>query len=414
MHPHASRRDRTPRVPVPQSPNHNIAPKNAMLEIAASQPYITVHPPRFNSFVPDAQMLFHVLGICDQLMLTTTQFIRSSPSWLPIVSQLYISLLWNFTILRNFVSSRLGSFFQYYQILNELEFLKHCIVPGPLVSFFQSLSSFNGRFFDITPIIPDFTSLWNASAFHINADYARQIPITAIILDQLHHFATSDDTDSFQFQWYGNVFSQSSQGYNKLNRIGPQLCGSLFSTPQQTASARAFWSSVFAGATRVNAADETALHMHNYSKYFNGSVPLSSILPTGLGAVAVRGVPSVNEATRSFLYPTNAEIEPFTSSRFNPRRLIPLAMSVTFQHCEYEGLDEEAERYAIVAHTNLRWPLENGDQNEWTLVNSCVTHRGDVWSFMCHRFSNPVVSLHFQLGQVIVSRYHLHELYLDD
>lgn len=94
-----------------------------MLEIAASQPYTTVHPPRFNSFVPDAQMLFHVLGICDQLMLTTTQFLRSSPSWLPIVSQLYISLLWNFTILRNFVSSRLGSFFQYYQILNELEFL---------------------------------------------------------------------------------------------------------------------------------------------------------------------------------------------------------------------------------------------------------------------------------------------------
>ncbi|XP_013633352.1 uncharacterized protein LOC125586201 [Brassica napus] len=397
MHPHASRRDRTPRGPVPQSPNHNIAPPNAMLEIAASQPYTTVHPPRFNSFVPDAQMLFHVLGICDQLMLTTTQFLRSSPSWLPIVSQLYISLLWNFTILRNF-----------------------------------SLASFNGRFFDITPIIPEFTSLWNASAFHINADYARQIPIPAIILDQLHHFATSDDTDSFQFQWYGNVFSQSIQEYEPH---GPQLCGSLFSTPQQTASARAFWSSVFVGATRVNAAGETApftsilnlfgfensqtnwfqytcIVMHNYSKYDYGSVPLSSILPTELGAVAVRGAPSINEATRSFLYPTDAEIEPFTSSRFNPRRQIPLAMSVTFKHCENDGLGEEVERYAIVAHTNLRWPLENGDQNEWTRVNSCVTHRGDVWSLMCHRFSNPVVSLHLQLGQVLVSRYHLHELYL--
>ncbi|CAN7019056.1 unnamed protein product, partial [Brassica oleracea var. botrytis] len=57
--------------------------------------------------------------------------------------------------------------------------------------------------------------------------------------------------------------------------------------------------------------------------------------------------------------------------------------------------------YAIVAHTNLRWPLEDGDQNEWTRVNSCVTHRGDVWSLMCHRFSNPVVSLHLQLGQVL-------------
>ncbi|KAG2308896.1 hypothetical protein Bca52824_028644 [Brassica carinata] len=264
-----------------------------------------------------------------------------------------------------------------------------------------------------------------------------EVPIPAIILDQLHHFATyNDDTDSFQFQWYSNVFSLSIQDYNKLNRIGPQLCGSLFATPQQTASARAFWRSVFSGATRVNAADETArftsvlnlfgfkksrtnwfqhtcIVMHNYSKYFNGSVPLSSILPTGLGAVAVRGVPSVDEATRSFLYPTDAEIEPFTSSRFHPRRQIPSALSMTFQHCEYDGLDEKAERYATVAHTNLRWPLENEGQNEWTRVNSCVTHRGDVWSFMCHRFLNPVVNLHFQLGQVIVSRYHLHEIYLE-
>lgn len=88
-------------------------------------------------------------------------------------------------------------------------------------------------------------------------------------------------------------------------------------------------------------------------------------------------------------------------------------MSVTFQHCEYDGLGEEAERYAIVAHTNLRWPLENDEQNEWTRVNSVVTHQGDIWSsFLCHRFSKPVVSLHFQLGQVIVSRYHLHDLYL--
>ncbi|CAF1866369.1 unnamed protein product [Brassica oleracea] len=354
MHPHASRRDRTPRGPVPQSPNHNIAPPNTMLEIAASQPYITVHPPRFNSFVPDAQMLFHVLGICDQLMLTTTQFLRSSPSWLPIVSQLYISLLWNFTILRNF-----------------------------------SLSSFNGRFFDITPIIPNFTSLWerfsvsyksisnvklyfflqnrvkkkkwNGDENALNADYARQIPITAIILDS---FTTSPPATTL------TAFSFNE--YNKLNRIGPQLCGSLFATPQQTAAARAFWSSVFASSTRVNAADETApftsglnlfgfensqtnwfqytcIVMHNnYSKYFNASVPLSSILPTGLGAVAVRGLPSVSEATRSFLYPTDAEIEPFTSSRFHPRRQIPSAMSVTFQHCEYDGLGEEAERYAII------------------------------------------------------------------
>ncbi|CAN6834369.1 unnamed protein product [Brassica oleracea] len=268
MHPHASHRDRTPRGPVPQSPNHNIAPPKRLLPLNLTSPSTL----RFNSFVPDAQMLFHVLGICDQLMLTTTQFLRSSHS-----------------------STSLSS----------------GTSPSSATSFTTS---------------PPATTL---TAFSFN----------------------------------GTVTS-SLKAFKNTNRIGPQLCGSLFSTPQQTGSARAFWSSVFAGATRVNAAGETApftsilnlfgfensqtnwfqytcIVMHNYSKYFNGSVPLSSILPTELGAVAVRGAPSINEATRSFLYPTDAEIEPLTSSRFNPRRQIPFAMSVTFQHCEYDGLGEE-------------------------------------------------------------------------
>lgn len=120
-------------------------------------------------------------------MLTTTQFLRSSPSWLPIVSQLYISLLWNFTTLATDETAR-------------------------------------------------FISLLNLFGFE------------------------KSQTNWFQY---------------------------------------------------------TCIVMNNYSKYFNGSVLLSSIIPTVLGAVAVRGVPSVHEATRSFLYPTDAEIEPFTSSRFH-------------------------------------------------------------------------------------------------
>ncbi|XP_024004120.1 uncharacterized protein LOC112081584 [Eutrema salsugineum] len=266
MPPIVSRRDRTPRGLVPINPNHNFAldiASNAMLELGSSHPFTTVHRPRFCSFVPDAQMLFNVLGICDQLMSTTPQFLRSSPSWLPIVSHLYISLLWNFTILRNFVDSKLKieTSVQYVQILKDLEFVNRCVIPGPLVPFFQSLASFNGRLHDISPIIPDFNDLWNASGFHPNSDYARQIPIPVIILDQLYHFATynneeEDDEDCFNFLWYSNIFSQSIGVHNKLNRIGPQLCGSLFAPRQQSAAARAFWSSAFEsglGFTRVDA-----------------------------------------------------------------------------------------------------------------------------------------------------------------
>ncbi|KAJ4903472.1 hypothetical protein Rs2_17423 [Raphanus sativus] len=91
----------------------------------------------------------------------------------------------------------------------------------------------------------------------------------------------NDAADSFQFQWYSNFFSQTIQDYNKLNRMGPQLCGSLFATPQQTASARAFWSSVFADATRVNAADKATqfTSVSNLLEFSNQLVPVHMHCP---------------------------------------------------------------------------------------------------------------------------------------
>lgn len=71
-------------------------------------------------------------------------------------------------------------------------------------------------------------------------------------------------------------------------------------------------------------------------------------------------------------------------------------------HCEYHGIEEETEQTGIV---NLRWPIENGEQNEWTRINSDVTHQGEVWSYTCHRLTKPV-SLSIQFSQVIASHNH--------
>ncbi|CAE6122013.1 unnamed protein product [Arabidopsis arenosa] len=79
------------------------------------------------------------------------------------------------------------------------------MILGPFVLFFQSLASFNGLISDITPILPNFSDLWNASKFHPNSDYARQIPIPTIILDQLYHFAA----------FWNSVFSAA--GFTRVN-----------------------------------------------------------------------------------------------------------------------------------------------------------------------------------------------------
>lgn len=80
----------------------------------------------------------------------------------------------------------------------------------------------------------------------------------------------------------------------------------------------------------------------------------------------MRGFPSVNEANRNFLYTTDDEIEPFATTRFHPRRRIPEAMTVVFKHCEYHGIEEEAEQTGIVTHVNLMWPVGNDEKNDWT------------------------------------------------
>ncbi|CAH9103830.1 unnamed protein product [Cuscuta europaea] len=150
---HPDRRNRDPRGFIPVAPSAAVTSVPAMLEIFSSNPMYTQHRGPVNLFVPDAQMLFHVLGICDRMMNSTDRFTRSFPGWLPIVSHLYIAVLWNFMILKVVLNSGHGAMVDlpHFQI-------GECMIPGPLVPFFQSLAAVNGPFDwvgDIVPHLPD-------------------------------------------------------------------------------------------------------------------------------------------------------------------------------------------------------------------------------------------------------------------
>nr|ATG29854.1 coat protein [Raphanus sativus cryptic virus 4] len=436
-----ARRSRQPRGPVPMNTSHTQPGANALLIVGSSTPMQTNTDRSPNLFVPDASMLFYVLSICDLLMNTTDRFLRSAPAWLPIVSQLYISVLWNVMILKVFRNSGYGAHTAQIvdTLVNEYR-IDECMIPGPLVAFFQSLAAINGPFEwigDISPALPDFATMWDSVNFHVDQNYVRSLPNPSIILDQLIHFARYVDPNAAgvssyaTFQWYRNVYSLTAANAVRAHRLGPQLCGSLYTTQTQYDTARNFWSSALVNLTRTNATagqprfsnyaqffgfiaqDSTlqanwfqhvVLTMNKYCQYFNGSVPLKTILTTGIGSVIIKGTPKLNPDTRRWIYPPNTQIEPFTSTRVDPRRDIPNDLTVRFEHCDHE-LEEQAEQYAMTSYTNLVYSNEIPTQNQWAQINTAQTHFGPIWNFPSHRsFADGRHKA--QYAQVVASRFH--------
>jgi len=401
-------------------------------------PMYTDQRRQVNYYVPDANMLFHVLGIMDNMMNTTYRFTQSSPGWLPIVSQLYVSVLWLYHILTVYCSSGYGlQFASVLRDLNEILHLDQCVVPGPLVPFFQALASVNGPFDwigDIVSALPDFPTLWNANDWHPNASYFRSVPIPAVLLDQLHIFSIwpvpSNQTLYGNFEWYRNIFAQPANAHNvRHNRMSPVSAGSLYTTAGQTDNARSFWNPFFAPQARNQIAAAQPLNqiaqlfgfvrqngvvtldwfqhvtsiMHKYVQFFNGSTALKSIAPNGIGSVLVHARPQGNADTRNWLYPA-AIPGAFLSSRFLALREIPTAVKLDFQHSDHE-IEEIAEQYAILCSTNVQWARNNATQHGMTAINVDHTHEGTYWNAPSHRRVNGV-NLKVQFAQIISHRYH--------
>nr|QKD77233.1 coat protein [Entoleuca partitivirus 1] len=435
----AARRNRAPRGPIPTSTGPSSSGAPALLELAAAVPMHTQQRRAANFFVPDATHLFHVLSICDSMMGSTHRFLQSAPAWLPIVSQLYVSVLWNYHIMRIYAHTGYG--LEFAGILRDLDDvlrLDECMVPGPLLPFFESLAAVNGPFDwigDVTPALPNFDGYWNATDFIPNNDFLRISPVPVVMLDQLAHFAKwsipAQQSLYGNFEWYRNIFCQTTTNTTLPKyRIGPQNSGSLFTTEPQVNAARSFWNPALASFTRVNAStsqpplnnwgqmlgllsqsgkaqvdwfQHVAIVMQKYCQYFNGSRSAKTISPVGLGSVLIRALPQGNAETRNWIYPSSLP-QAFLSSRFNANHAIPAELLLDFSHADH-NIEEVAEQYAILTSTNVQWASNNLAQHSWPQLQLANTHAGDYWLMMTHR---QVLSLNLtaQFAQLIASRYH--------
>lgn len=435
----APRRSRIPRGPTPASSSSSSSGAPALLELAAANPMFTHQRRAANFFVPDANFMFHVLSICDGMMGSTHRFLQSSPAWLPIVSQLYVSVLWIYHIMRTYAFSGYG--LQFASLLHDMTSIlriDECLIPGPLVPFFESLAAVNGPFDwigDVTPALPEFDDVFNTATFTTQQDYLRSLPIPAVLLDQLAYFSTwivpPNQTVYGNFEWFRNIFSAPANAQPTARfRIGPHSCGSLHATQNQVNAAREFWNPAFANFARINTAagqpalvnwsqilgftnqtghvqlewfQHVTIVMQKYCQYFNGSRALKTISPTGLGSVLVRAVPNSAVATRNWLYPRNIP-DAFLSSRFAPLHEIPTQLSLNFVHSDHE-IEEVAEQYAILTSTNIQWSENNPAQHALAQIHAAATHVGDYWNMMTHRQATGI-NLKVQYAQLIASRYH--------
>jgi hypothetical protein len=390
-----------------------------------------------NFFVPDANHVFHVLSVCDGMMNSTHRFTQSSPAWLPIVSQLYISVLWNFFIV--YVYNNAGYGLEFSQLVTSLISvlrLDESPIPGPLVPFFESLAAVNGPFTwigDVMSALPDLPLLWDQANFVFTPDYFRSVPCPAVLLDQLQYFATWVIPQNQQiytnFEWYRNIFSVPVAVTDlRRYRLAPNCSGSLYSTNAQVDAARAYWNPYFTGQPRTNVANppfhdwsqifgfsrqndasnitwwqHVSSVMAKYCQYFNGSKTLKTLSPTGTGSVLVSAIPQTNQGTRDWLYPA-AFPQGFLSSRFAPIHELPDGLRLMFNHSDHE-LEEVAEQYAILTATNVVWFENNAAQHGFARVQRVNTHRGTYWVSPPHRRSGPI-NLKVQYAQVIASRYH--------
>jgi hypothetical protein len=416
----------------------------ALLEIGAANPLYTDIRREENTFVPNATHLFHMLGVCDLLMSQTHRFTQSSPGWIPIVSHLYISILWLIAIIRVRVETRYGSPNEnelYRDLCDNLQILD-LIIPGPLVPFFVALASAAADkdwIGDFMPGMPTITELFAGSP-HINNMWLRLLPFPLFLLDALIHFARVDDAQGSHtaFEWTRNIFSTTGTPTDPThtdvawNRLGPNFVAPLYATSSQHDNARTFWKTALAtptysrytrasvltlsnfaqftgfadnnGTFRLNWFTACTTIMQKYSFFFNGSIALKDISPTQLGAIIPRGIPTANAATRDWLYPARAPGTQ-TSNSFTAINALPHELRVAFQHADTD-LEQVAEQYAVTTHVNVDWSQGNNTQNGWTQIAQANTHVGSAWTFAAHRRSSPL-TVHYAYTQSVTSRYHV-------
>jgi hypothetical protein len=401
-----------------------------MLRIVSTQPFHTRNQFTISTFIPSSLNLFIALSAMDAQMVQTHKFTQSNPHWHPLISQLYVSLLFYIHILRCMIEAEPTNveLVNFYDVLYRHLGLESLVIPGPLVPFFAAITfaaSPHEWIGNISPLIPLSTRATPANGFRIGNSLSMLLPSIPFILSQVHQLVTTFSGTGFSEAMYlaswrdiTHIFTRDPNydADNDLNIYTPNarfLTFVPFSNVQRfismlpTLSLPTALTADITDTTRVpmsymqyfgfadyqtqtnssNWLTTIGPIMSTYSTFFHESTSLMSISPTGLGA----SLPIATFLRSSQIVVDSLTPTPVAGTRLAhfPRRTPPT--NATDINHSAPNLSELAEQYAALAIVNVSFSNYQHNTHVVPPTDNAI-RSGPYWSIPTVRTANDIVT----------------------
>nr|UYL94490.1 MAG: capsid protein [Leptosphaeria biglobosa partitivirus 1] len=427
----------------PSSATVNSAPP--LLLGVSNLPFYTNQHLETNTFTPSAIVMFALLAELDANMSNTFRFLQSAPNWIPFVSQAYISILFYIHVFRvaresNTISNEQFQLLQWFESVYDFRTM---MIPGPLVPIFQSMAFTSGPFEWIGNISPSITDDYRpvkSSGYVPNNGINYVLPNVPLIIDQIQWFLSSFNitpanehyiTDNFYSDLFGVPAATGSFGESAMTAPNARFLTGTSANQYRAfkSQARAFrfparltttpsntylnwfealrFRSPGVQTTNYQWFSTMSATMQRYCQFVRGSVPLSAISLTGLGACtplyAYQPASELNTATS--LVPEESHKDSnnnnIVQSAAHFSAFTPSSLSAIGEHFDPE-LEELAEQFSAASQVNVTFtalPATSG------LPTNAYLRTGLVWSLPKIRTS-PVIDVLPTHGPLIMTHYH--------
>jgi hypothetical protein len=389
-------------------------------------------------------VLFAILAELDQNMSNTHRFLQSAPNWIPLVSQAYIAVVFLVHVFRvareaNTITAEQFQFLVWFESVYDFRTL---MIPGPLVPVFQSLAFTSGPFEwigNIAPCLTDATRPVQKRAYSPDSNTQFALPSIPLIIDQIQWFLSSFNitTGNENFivdNFYSNLFGVNAApgSFGSYAMLTPHA---RFTVGASTAQYRAFKAQAnsFRFPPRLTASTNNtyvtwfeffrfkpigavsntyqwfstmSAVMQRYCQFVRGSVPMSAISLTGLGASTPiweyvlstdLGKDTSIVEEQSFKDPQGNSVVQFATHFSTPR---PHSLSCEGTHFDPE-LEELAEQFSAATQVNVSF---QGTASKLAPTDATM-RQGTVWTLPTIRES-PTVDVLPTHGSLIMFHYH--------
>jgi hypothetical protein len=403
-----------------------------VLRLVSTQPMHTQQNLANSHFIPSTINFFAMLATMDAQMSTTHKFTQSNPNWHPLVSQLYISLLIYIQIIRCMIEADPlnTELIQFYDILYRHLGLESLVVPGPLVAFFAAITYTSSPFEwigNICPTLPASTGASSRNSFRLNNRLYMMLPSIPFIIDQMYAAAayvldpaTTEQTHATNWNRVYNIFTNevNNTSNDRFNMLTPNARFPVFVPYSQLRSFALRFPSLGLptrlSTDSVNGSTNSASYlqffgfeayynngtgtnwlqtigpiMSSYSTFFQQSVSLMSISPTGLGA----SLPIAKYDPGSLIIPDHFDYTDTVPAQppalrvppyFRPN--VPVNNTADIHHSA-PNLSELAEQYAAVALINCDFTDTAANSTTFHGPNNATIRTGHYWTFPSVRAS---------------------------